>query len=86
MIEDNQVKMEGDFEHLKSQGLDFDAMLKTYEKKEEEDKVEDEFMFEEDEEEQESVVEVHKRKSSIQVEESKKLFIRLVLSNHVTHF
>jgi len=52
VIEDNQVKMEGDFEHLKSQGLDFDAMLKTYEKKEEEDKAEDEIVFEEDEEEE----------------------------------
>ena len=75
MIEDNKVKMEGNFKYLKSQGLDFDAMLKTYEKKEEEDKAEDEIMFEEDEEEQESLVEVHKRKSSIQVEESKKFFL-----------
>ena len=54
MIEDNQVKMEGDFKYLKSHGLDFEEMLKTYEKKGEEDKDEDRIFFDDEEEYEDS--------------------------------
>ena len=62
MIEDNQVKMEGDFKHLKSQGLDFEELLKTYEKKEDEEKDEDRIIFDDEEEQEDS----HQDKSSFE--------------------
>jgi len=68
VIDENTIKLEGNYNQLKEQGMDFDEMLKAYQPKEEE-KGEDEIIFDEEEEEPHYQSEVSQESLRIETKE-----------------